>query len=269
MKKESLLINFEDNWVTDRGAWFAGERVVLRGKDLLNGLFDQSWMSIWLFSITGKLLSQEQVEFWGRMWVICASFPEPRLWNNRVAALAGTAKSTAALAIGAATVVSEAKTYGRQADVGAYAFISKVKLEVDSGKTVDEILGREIKEKHKVPFGFGRPIVKIDERIPAVQRLVSELGVYKGEHYRLAYEIEGWLIKNKYRFRLNVAGISAALAADHGFSAMEYGMIATLAFSAGMIACYGDAVQKTAGAFFPIRCERVDYEGISSRKWEN
>lgn len=268
MKKESLLINFEDNWVTDRGAWFAGERVVLRGKDLLSGLFDQSWMSIWLFSITGKLLSQEQVEFWGRMWVICASFPEPRLWNNRVAALAGTAKSTAALALGAATSVSEAKIYGRQADVGAYAFITKVKNLLDSGASLEEILVEQM-EKHSVPMGFGRPIISVDERIPPVCRLAEEFGVSDGIHFKLALEIDRWFVEHRYRLRLNVGGISAALAADAEFSMREYNMIATICFSAGMIACYADSVSKPAGAFFPLRCERVNYSGSSSRKWEN
>jgi len=65
-----------------------------------------------------------------------------------------------------------------------------------------------------------------------------------------------------------VGGISAALGADHGFSLREYNMFVTLVFSAGVIACYGDAVVKPSGTFFPLRCERISYSGIAPRKWE-
>jgi len=194
MQETNQLQQAEDNWVTDLGAWFAGERVVLRGRDLFSDLSDQSWMSIWMLSITGRTFSDELVEFWSRMWVICTSFPEPRLWNNRVGALSGSAKTTAALAVGAATAVSEAKSYGRQADVGAYAFISKVKKLVDSGASLGEILEKEMKVKHEVPPGFGRPIISVDERIPPVKRLAEELGTSKGAHYKLALAIDECLI---------------------------------------------------------------------------
>lgn len=269
MREKDQLQRSEDNWVTNLGAWFAGERVVLRGKDLFSDLFDESWMSIWMLSITGRRFPEELVQFWSRMWVICCSFPEPRLWNNRVGALSGTARSTAALAVGSATAVSEAKTYGRQADVRAYGFISKIRELVDSGIPLDEVLEKEITGKHQVPPGFGRPIVSVDERILPVQRLVKELGVYVGQHYKLAFEVDEWLLRKRYRLRLNAAGISAALAADHGLSLREYNMIVTLAFSAGIVACYADSVIKPAGTFFPLRCERVAYEGVSPRKWEN
>ena len=118
-------------------------------------------------------------------------------------------------------------------------------------------------------MGFGRPIISVDERIPPVCRLAEEFDVNDGAHFKLALAIDKWFVENRYRLRLNVGGISAALAADAGFSVREYNMIATVAFSAGMIACYGDAVVKPPGSFFPLRCERVDYEGTCSRKWEN
>ena len=43
MRGPEKLIEKEDNWQTDLGASFAGERVVVRGKDLFSEFGDFSW----------------------------------------------------------------------------------------------------------------------------------------------------------------------------------------------------------------------------------
>ena len=48
-----MLARCEDNWVTAMGAWFPGERVVLRGKDVLNDLGHRRWMEYFLYGING------------------------------------------------------------------------------------------------------------------------------------------------------------------------------------------------------------------------
>ncbi len=60
-------------------------------------------------------------------WVICTSFPDPQIWNNRVAALAGTARSTGALAVAASVAVTETTLYGLKPIKGASGFLFRAK----------------------------------------------------------------------------------------------------------------------------------------------
>ena len=66
---------------------------------------------------------------------------------------------------------------------------------------------------------------------------------------------------------MNVATLMAALSADQGLDAQEYYHYMLLCFTAGIIACSKDALDKPEGAFFPLRCEHIEYIGPSSRVW--
>lgn len=258
----------EDNWETDLGAWFAGERVVLRGKDLFTELYNESWISVWHYAITGRFFPEKGLEFWSRIWVLCTSYPEPRIWNNRIAALSGSSKSTAFLAMAGANSVSDAKFFGGHAQYAATEFIIRAKKLVDDGETIEEIVKNEIKKIRTFPPGYGRPIIKSDERIPPAIRLAKDLGLFDGPHVKLAFQIDKLLVKNRYRVQINIGGLAAAFAADQGLSPYEWYCVATVMYSAGMIACYMDSASKPAGTFFPLRCGRIDYKGKPRRKWE-
>ncbi|HFD13290.1 MAG TPA: hypothetical protein ENJ32_12610, partial [Crenotrichaceae bacterium] len=133
MKGPQTLLDAENNWQTDLGAWFPGERVVLRGKDLFHELGDYSWMGLLLYGITGREFNEKQIRLFEGMWTISTSYPDPRLWNNRVAALAGTTRSTSVLGISAATAVSEASIYGRRPDIRTIDFLYRAKKQLSSG----------------------------------------------------------------------------------------------------------------------------------------
>jgi len=270
MSGPQILLEKEDNWETEMGAWFAGERVVFRGLDLFTELFDKSWMETWFFAITGRWFEQKQIELFGRMWTLCTSYPEPRIWNNRVAALTGSARSTAMLGLSAAVAVSDAKYYGGQANLASVDFIKRAKQwTVDQGGNLETMVLQEIKETRQIPVGFGRPIINCDERVPPVLQLASELGFDNGPHVKLALEIEHILRDTRYRAVLNIGGLTAALSADQGLSPKEFYQAASVIYSAGIMACYMDAESKEPGTFFPLRCERVAYQGVGARKWKN
>ena len=65
-------------------------------------------LSVWHYRSSLYAAADESV---AAIWTH-TSYPDARLWNNRVAALAGTARSTGTLGIAAALAVSEAKIYG-------------------------------------------------------------------------------------------------------------------------------------------------------------
>ena len=251
------------------GAWFPEQgRVVFRGKNLFTELQHMSWPAMWYFAITGKTFTDSQIELFSRLWVICTSYPEPRIWNNRVAALTGSAKSTAMLALASGVGVSEGKIYGGQANIRAMDFIIRAKQSVvDEGQDLEVFVKSELERTRAVPYGYGRPVHKTDERAPEALKLAESLGLHDGHHVRISYEIEEILLKMRYRARINIGGLTAALFADQGVTPKEFYTACGIIYSAGMMACYVDTAEKPAGSFFPFRCEIVDYSGPGKRAW--
>ncbi len=264
--EKSILESYEDILITEMGAWFQGERVVFRGRDLFNDLNEKNWMDLLLFGITGRDFDARQITLFERIWTLCTSYPEPRIWNNRIAALGGTARTTACLAISAATAISEASIYGRRPDIRAIDFLFRAKKHIESGGDLGDLIKREFKT-YGVILGFGRPIIERDERIGPILQVANELGLDQGEYVRLAQEIESTILQNHGGPRMNVAAILAALAADQGMDTQDYYRFMILSFSAGMFPCYIDAFNKAEGSFFPLRCERIMYLGKSPRTW--
>jgi len=272
MASPKKLLAAEDNWQTKMGLWFPGERVVLRGKDLFTELGDMRWMELLLFAITGRHFSENEVKLFEGIWVLCTSYPDPRLWNNRVASLCGTTRSTSAFALGAGTAISEAEIYGGQPILGCFNLIKKIDQLLKKGDTLTNILTVEL-ENRPIP-GYGRPITNTDERILPLAKLAQEFSLSDGDHYGLVFEIEDELLeiskkrKNNWQIKMNISAVMSALAADMQFSAFEYHQFMTLCFSAGMFPCYSEASHKVEGTFLPLRCGRIFYQGKEPRNWQ-
>jgi len=267
MSGHSALIEAEDRWVTSMGKSFLGERVVFRGKDLFAELGDIRWMGIHLYGITGRFYSDDQLDLFEAIWRISVSYPDPRIWNNRIAALAGTVRSTCPLAISAASAVTEATVYGHRTNVGAIDFLYRAKKELDSGIDLGDIIRNEMKAQ-RVIYGYGRPISKVDERIEPLMKVVRKLHVENGMYVQLAFAISAELESGRWRYQLNVGGLVAALAADQGLSVREYEAYTIPGYIGGMTPCYIDALNHTEGTLFPLRCERIEYSGPKNRSWD-
>lgn len=266
MKGPGELHEYMDNWHTRMGLVFGGERVVFRGRNLFEELGQIRWMELFLFGITGRRFSEKQILLFEGLWVLGNSYPDPRIWNNRVAALAGTARSTCTLALSAAISLSEATIYGRRPDIGAIDFLIRARKGMDSGEMLDDIIRRELDRYRGIP-GYGRPIVRGDERIKPGCELAERLGYDHSPFYLLVFEIENVLLRNRYRFRMNAAALGAAMAADQGLSPLEYYRFLTPSFTAGILPCFIDTAEKGEGLFLPLPCDRIEYEGRPARKW--
>ena len=265
MNGPQLLEAHVGRLATKIGAFFPGERAVFHGHDLHTSLKDIDWLELYLFGITGRRFTPQQMKVFHALWTY-TSYPDARLWNNRVVALAGTARSTGTLGIAAAMAVSEAQIYGWGAALRASEFITRAKICVDAGADLKELLRTELKRQRGIA-GYGRPIVSGDERIEPMMALVHEQGLDGGPHLKLAFEVEKILLAGRWRLRMNHAAISAALAADFGLSSYEYYFFGIPAFLAGMPPCYLDAAEKPEGLLFPLPCRMMSYEGVAHRRW--
>lgn len=247
------------------GAFFPGERVVFRGQDLHHDLGDASWMDVYVFGITGRRHSVEQLRVLEALWSY-TSYPDTRLWNNRVAALAGSARSTGNLGVSAGLAISEAAIYGRQIDIRAISFLQNALRVREAGGELLACIEDELQRNRSIA-GYGRPLINGDERLAPMRALLAETGLDKGRHLQVADEIERILLAGRWRFKMNYAGLAASICADMGMSMREYYAFAFPTFVAGMQPCYAEAIEKPEGAVMPIRCEEVNYTGPSVRSW--
>ena len=239
----SVLNEFEENWKTSMGGGLIGDKVFLRGKNLLEELRTYSWFELLLFGITGRNFSKAQLSLFEAIWVISTSYPDPRIWNNRVSTLAGTTRSTGSLAIAGAIAVSEAEIYGQLPMVRVIDFLKRAKKKIDEGKNLKAIVTEEINKNKKI-YGFGRPVATGDERIKPLLDSAKEFGFSNGYFVKLIFEIEKILLEKSPKLRMNVAALDAALCADQGFSVREFYYFMALCFSAGFVFCGLDAQDK-------------------------
>lgn len=262
---KATLIDYEDHWPTELGAVSVADgTVTFRGHDLLNALEDLSWMDLLMYGITGRRFSPAQLELFQGLWKISASYPEPRIWNNRVAALGGSARSTPGLALGAAIAVTDASIYGQRPMIGVFDFLRRARAAVQAGGPLDKFVLRELRQHRTVP-GYGRPLRSVDERLAPAERLARRLGLWGGAYSQLSLEVAD--ILKSHRMGMNVAALAGALYADQDVTAREYQHATLLAFSAGLIHCELDASNHPEGALFPLRCDRLHYAGPARRVW--
>jgi len=247
------------------GAAFLGSHAIFRGKDLHAELGDLGWMAVYLLGVTGRTFGDRELRLLESIWSY-TSYPDTRIWNNRVAALAGSTASTGTLGLSAALAVSEAGIYGQGPCTRAIDFLYRARAELEAGAELGPCVQRELSLRRSLG-GYGRPVTSADERIAPLLKLAKSLGLSGGCYLKLAYAIEDHLLAGRYRMHINYAGVVAGLAADLGLSTREYYFYLFPCFLAGMVPCYIDASRRTAGTLLPLPCNGVTYEGAPKRTW--
>lgn len=247
------------------GAFFPGSHVIFRGHDLHTELKDMDWVELYMFGITGRRFTKEQLRLIHAMWTH-TSFPDVRLWNNRVAALAGSSRSTGTLGLAAALAVSEATIYGAGNYTRAIDFFVRTQQRLDDGGDLTECVRAELKSQRGIA-GYGRPIINEDERIQPLLALTRSLGLDQGRYLRLAFAVEEKLLAGRWRMKMNYVAICAALLADMGLSPREYYLLAFPAFLAGMPPCFIEASERPEGVLYPASCHDILYQGQARRPW--
>ncbi|MES2016364.1 MAG: citryl-CoA lyase [Pseudomonadota bacterium] len=265
------LDDYQGALPTTMGQCFPGQRTVFRGHDLHATLhhddYSLDWMALYAFGICGRHFSAPELTVLHALWT-CTSYPDARLWNNRVAALAGSARSTATLAIAAGIAASEATIFGWQPVMGVADFLIRARGAIARGASVPEMVAQELIQ-HKHIGGYGRPVATLqaDERIAHMLALMDQHGVERGAHLALAFAVEDELVARGRALRMNYAPMLAAIPLDFGFTLEQLHLFITPSLMAGMPPCYLEARQRPAGATFALRCERLSYHGPAPRVW--
>lgn len=264
MNGPELLQQHTDILKSSMGACFPGERAVFRGHDLHAELKNMDWIELYVFGVTGRRFTPEQLRLLHAIWVY-TSYPDARIWNNRVAALAGSTRSTPTLALSASLAVSEAVIYGGNSFVRAIDFFLQARKRIEQGEQLEIIIREETRERFI--YGYGRPITSADERLPWLLTLARDLNLDQGPYLGLSFEVERVLVSNNKSLRMNYAGLVAAMAADLGFTVKEFHIFVFPAFLAGMPPCFIESSENPEGTLFPLSCAHILYEGPPKRQW--
>jgi hypothetical protein len=252
---------------TTMGGFFPGSHVVFRGHTLHDDLKDMDWIALYLFGICGRRFTPAELKMANALWTY-TSYPDARIWNNRVAALSGSARSTGSLGISAALAVSEAHIYGRGNDIQAITFFIAAQKHLVAGGNLADCIQKEMKTHRRIA-GYGRPLINADERIAPIMAKAADLGFAEGPHIRLAFAVEQFLLNSGRNLRMNYGAALAAFGADLGLSPEEFYLFMIPSFLAGMPPCFLEARHAVEGSLFPLRCTDIAYEGPPARTWRS
>ncbi|NWF35678.1 hypothetical protein [Mariprofundus sp. KV] len=254
-----------DRVTSKSGGWTIGGEATLHGYNIHQELTHQtSWIQVLLLSITGRLYDGNQTRLIEALFV-ATGYPDPRLWCNRVVALAGSARVSAGAALSVGVASAEAKTYGGQAEYyAARGFSECCRIFQDQGEDDLIIHMKAVLKKERVMFGFGRPLTRVEERIEPIERMAKEMGIEDGPHLATVKHME--ILLKRYRLVLNFAGYATARLLDLGLSAHEVHQFLTVGFYLGLPPCYIEAFENEPGTFLPIACEDILYEGVEERE---
>lgn len=285
-KQNNLKLEWEENWQARVGAWFPGERVIMHGENILETMQGKTLLEVLLFGATGKKVEPARARLLDEVLAYAGSIPDPRLWNNRVAALGATARTTSILAVSAATAISDAIIYGFKPTICAYHMYKDLLGKLAQGKTLVSLLEERLSERKNLLHqkqrgkssngknravdyipGFGRPMVKNDERFPPLMATLKKHNAHEGPAIKLAHAIQSTLSEMGYKLNLNMGGIIAAIGVDQDLGTQEFLHYLTFCFSPGLMTCFDDAISQPEGRFFPMRCEQIEYKGESLRQW--
>lgn len=226
---------------------------------------DPEWMGRYLTGVTGRRFAARELRLLEAAWVY-TSYPDARIWNNRVAALAGSARAPGHLGLSAALAISDARIYGGGSFIRAAVFFARTRAALARGEDLDEIVGWEL-ASGRILAGYGRPVGHADERIAPMLALAASLGLADGPTLALALALETALIRKKPQLRLNYGGLITALFADLGLGPAEYHLLMFPIFLAGIPPCYLEGATGEEGAFLPVPCRGVAYRGMARRRW--
>lgn len=248
---------------TRAGGFFPGEGARVRGRPLHVHVEDRGWFDLYLLSLTGRQFSPAAIEMLEAVWTY-TSYADPRIWNNRVAALAGSAQASPGLAIGAAIAVSDAHIYGLGPILECHDFLS-AHAHADSAAL--EAAVRAHRQRGHRFGGYGRPIVAEDERIAPLMARAEALGLANGPAVRTAFRIEQTLAAIGLPLKMNYGAMVAAFCVDLGLERSACAAYVATLFLGGMPAVWKEAFDQPSGLLFPIPVSMIEYDGELPRRW--
>ncbi|MES2662683.1 MAG: hypothetical protein V4629_05200 [Pseudomonadota bacterium] len=248
-----------------KGGWKVGKGVTSHNYSLFDDLIGKvSYYQMLILQVTGTL-PDTKLATWFDAVAISLSYPDVRIWTNTIGALGGTARTSSAAGITAGILAADSKMYGVGSLNSIIPFITKLKQSNEKlGFSSLVKISEEIKTKSKIfPIaapGFVKPLIKGDERVPALLKLSTDLDFSVKSHLGAALEFEK-IIFEKYGEQLNLGGYIVAFMLDYQFTANHILAIMALIVSGGVHASYIEYLESPPESLLPLRCDDMEYTG--------
>ncbi len=241
-----------------------GDAIYNHGYSMMDDLVGyKSFYQVLLLNITGRMPDKRLAD-WIEASCICLSWPDPRIWCNKIGTFAGSMRCSPVVGVSMGILASDSRMYAAGAVKPGASFIVQALKKNKNGRSVLDIIEDELQHKTAI-MGFKRPLATGDERIPPLERTSKALGFGIGEHLELAYEIDNKL-QHHYKESMNVLGYCVAFLSDQGLTPDEIARTYSTWVHSGVHACYAEAYDNPPESFLPLRCNDIDYQGKPMRQ---
>ena len=250
-----------------KGGWKIGSGIETHGYSLLDEIHGKcSLFQVMILNVTGRLPEKRLADVVEGVF-ICSSWPDPRIWCNKLGAFSAMTRTTPTAAVAAGGLAGDSKLYGVGTGRSIESFITLADRMINHENwSVQEFMEKHAFSNGKLQApGFARPLAKGDERVVAMRRYARELGFETGRFEKLANEMEDYL-STKAGEGLNSSGYFVVFMKDQGYSIDEIIGIAAWAISTGVYASYFEYIAQAPEAFLPLRISDIDYTGPEVRK---
>ena len=221
-----------------------------------------TWMEMFHLLLRGRLPTPPELRLLDSICV-CTSYPDPRVWCHRAGRLGAAMRPVPGSAVGAALGALEARIFGGISLYDTMMFLQDLLSRGITPETVEGEVESCLERKIPIP-GFGRPIVKGDERVEVIFGVANECGLADGPAVVLTWKMET-ILKAKKGIMMNYSGAVGSLLTDLGFDPMT-----GMSFSSGMgmpsiTGTINEQFHEPPGSFLPMSCDDVQYTGPSER----
>ncbi len=250
-----------------KGGWEIGKGIVTHGYSLLEDIHGHcSMFQVMMMNVTG-VLPEKRLADMLEGFCICMSWPDARIWCNKIGVFSALTKTSATAAIAAGGLAGDSKIYGPGSGITVGPFMRLVHQKLSVEKIPVDQFAEENAYRHGKLFapGFARPLAKGDERVPAMKKMARQLKYERGEFMRAAEELENYLQEREGE-ALNLAGYFAAFMMDQGYSDEQIMGITAMSVTGGIYAGYFEYLHQDPHAFLPLRVDDIEYTGPKTRR---
>ncbi|MBI3890308.1 MAG: hypothetical protein HY303_02110 [Candidatus Wallbacteria bacterium] len=222
-----------------------------------------SYGKLQFLAVAGRMPTEAEEQLMDSM-VGVTTYGDPRLWFLSTARWAASMRAPVGAALAAAISVVDSRVFGGLATFLVASYLQKALGRVRAGETTVASLVEESLTRREIIPGFGRPLVRRDERVAILLDRYQELGFQRGAHLGLALDIEAELLDRK-DIGLNFGGLVSAVLSDMGFTPRQINLLCITHFIPSIFAAICEGYEKPPAEFLPQECEDVEYQGAAYR----
>ncbi|KAF1080153.1 MAG: hypothetical protein GQF41_3620 [Candidatus Rifleibacterium amylolyticum] len=244
---------------SDLGGVNPDQSVTLAGHNLFSELVGNLSLAACFHLYVKKTLPSPQVERLLSAIVTATVYPDIRIWPNRAVAFCASAGTGNAAGVASGMLGMEGLMFGGDCVAESFRFIRDLMAAEENGLSIESQIEKAKERNQKIP-GFGRPIVKGDERLKPILQVAREVGLDDGLFLSFGRRVEV-LLDKEFGIRFNVAALIACLLGDMDYTLSEVRAFGTLFPMISFLGVFHEHSRPDARPVFPLAISDIEYIG--------